>query len=187
MATKNPEYCITDVRYRAWYDNPQKIWVAVVMIDQQQVLDHIIIPVLNHLSMDSTEARALVLGTGAAESAYKYIAQVGGGPALSPWQVEPATEQDNWKNYLDFRPELSRKVVDLMVPWHTDANQLAYNWAYAVAMCRIKYWRDPNSIPDTAGGLADYHKRVYNSSEGAANAAKNITHFKTALEVVRNV
>lgn len=36
----------------------------------------------------------LVLGIGNKETQYRYLHQIGGGPALGPWQMEPATHND---------------------------------------------------------------------------------------------
>ena len=43
----------------------------------------------------SDDAVELVLVTGIVESGYKYLRQLGDGPARSFWQVEPATCVDN--------------------------------------------------------------------------------------------
>ncbi|OAG73514.1 hypothetical protein A0J51_00982 [Gluconobacter japonicus] len=63
------------------------------------------------------------------------------------------------------------------------ADRMVWNLRYSCAMARIKYYRDSASLPDAsdAAGMAQYHKRVFNSPLGAANALGNILDFKAAI------
>ena len=60
--------------------------------------------------MWSTAAEELVLGTAIVESSLIYISQHGAGPALGLWQVEPATHDDLYANYLSYRQELGSRL-----------------------------------------------------------------------------
>ena len=52
----------------------------------------VIRPALRALDLWSPAAEDLVLGTAAQESGLAYLRQIGGGPALGLWQIEPATQ-----------------------------------------------------------------------------------------------
>ena len=53
--------------------------------------------------MYSPVAENLIMGTAAQESGFTYIKQLGGGPALGMFQVEPATAEDILFRYLKIR------------------------------------------------------------------------------------
>lgn len=52
---------------------------------------YVVRPVLRVMSAWSQPAEDLVMGTAAQESRLTYLRQLGGGPALGLWQMEPAT------------------------------------------------------------------------------------------------
>ncbi len=62
----------------------------------------IVQPVLAALGTWSLESEMLLMGTAAHESLLIYTHQIGG-PALGYFQMEPATHDDCWTNYLDNR------------------------------------------------------------------------------------
>jgi hypothetical protein len=118
---------------------------------------------------DSAAAQVLSLGTALHESnAGEYLRQVSG-PALGAWQMEPATHDDCWKNFLNYRPELAAAVRRFQVPG-VGAAQMVWNLGYACAMARVRYIRASDPLPgaDDYAGLAAYYKRAYNSTLGAA-------------------
>ena len=128
---------------------------------------------LKTIGMYSENALALMIGTGAVESKYKYLKQVQG-PARSFWQVEPATAIDNLENYLNFRPNLLNKVIKAStVPYQLlkDINSdkmshiLMGNIYFAICMARIKYYRVPEPLPDEnyLEGQAEYWLKYYNA------------------------
>lgn len=142
---------------------------------------HVIEPTLATLGLNCTVALNLVTGTALVESGAQYLKQ-NGGPALGLFQMEPTTEQDIWKNYLAYQPDLATKMRALLAPGETTP-QLVWNLAYAAAMCRLKYKRAPEALPAAtdAAGMAAYHKQIYNSPLGAANPAKNQPFFAMAI------
>jgi len=141
-------------------------------LDLTQFRELIIIPVLQKLGMDSESAVQLVLGTAIQESRISYLKQMGDGPALGVFQMEPATHEDIWTNYLNYRPELVRVLSDLLPPEFYGAmahTAMVGNLWYAAAMCRVHYYRVPESLP-VAGdipGQARYWKAHYNTVLGA--------------------
>ena len=61
---------------------------------------------LKKIDMYSKDASALVYATGMAESKYKYLSQMGDGPAIGFFQLEPATMKDIMKNYVAYRKSI---------------------------------------------------------------------------------
>lgn len=148
------------------------------MIPPAQFLEHVIRPTLDHLAVAEprlgTEASArLLLGTAIAESNLAALAQHGGGPALSFFQIEPATFHDVYDRYLPARARFKVAVYDLRVPALTPLEQLAGNPFFACAIARIKYWMAPAPLPDAddINGLGRYWKAVYNTAQGAGDAS----------------
>lgn len=145
------------------------------MIPLSQIRDLVVIPALATIGHAEPAAIRLVIGTGLIESQYSYIAQVGG-PALGPFQMEPVTANDAWLNYLPYQNALRASITHLMATYQDKVEQLAWNWQYAAAMCRIKYLRSPMALPhvDDMEGMAQCWKSVYNSAGGAGDPNKFI-------------
>ena len=149
------------------------------MIDLRQLEVEVIIPTMRALDLWSPRGNELVLLTGWVESRYKYIRQVGGGPARSFWQVEPVTMFDTYENYLFYRKDLKEKVDSLIGGNHAGIDlerQLTVNMAFGAAMCRLKYRRSSMPLPivgDTQG-QAHIWKKVYNTAQGAGTEEKFI-------------
>ena len=122
--------------------------------------------VLVDLEMYSDDAMDLVMRTGAVESGFRELEQQSeNSPAVGFWQVEEPTAYDIWDNYLKNRPKslIPQFLIATRVgegPW--PRHVIMYNIALQVALCRLKYRRDPNPIPKTAEAQAEYWLRVYN-------------------------
>lgn len=158
------------------------------MIDLTQLRTLIIRPTLLALAAGgipySLAAENLVLGTGAHESQYYYLSQVGEGPALGFWQMEPATFSDCWNNFIDFRPALRAALLDLCAGGRSpSADEMVGNLPLACAMARVRYARAPEPLPDAAdaAGLAAYWKSIYNTAAGAGVVAQVLTSFQSAI------
>ena len=140
------------------------------MIDPVQLRNLVVRPVLKQLELWSESAENLLMGTAAQESQLgTYIEQIRG-PAVGIFQMESATHDDLWKNFLPGQRALLKKLNSLkLADWSsTDkAGQMAGNLYYA--MCRIHYWRVKEALPVAAdiAGLARYWKRYYNTPRGA--------------------
>lgn len=147
-------------------------------------------------------ALALVLGTAMAESDLRWTRQVGGGPALGFFQMEPATHDDIWRNWLDHRPlavpALLRLVPPSMMPPTGKEYSAPYPAAviaapaYGAAMARLQYLRDPEPLPQLdARALARYHERVYNTRLGAVgrtpDVLEKLSHFGEAIAAVERL
>jgi hypothetical protein len=130
----------------------------------------------------SDAAVELLLGTAAHESGLRDLAQVGGGPALGIYQIEPATRLDIHQNYLAFRPAVERQVMALASdPRVLDLDsQLVSNLAYATVIARLVYFRSPLALA-RAGDIAGHArlwKRVYNTAGGKGTEAQFIADYQ---------
>jgi hypothetical protein len=144
------------------------------MLNPQQFTSEIIIPALEVLGLDSKEARALLLGTAIQESRLTYLRQIGGGPALGVFQIEPATHNDLYANFLSYRPEMRDRLLSLGERQH---DSLIYNLRYAAAVARLIYYRAPGQLPDSLEGQAAYYKKNYNTPLGAGPEQEYIDNF----------
>ncbi|MGA1876446.1 MAG: hypothetical protein ACMUIA_12645, partial [bacterium] len=118
--------------------------------------------VLDDLGLCSQSAVNLLLGTAAQESGFgTYLRQISG-PALGVFQMEPATEEDIWRNYLRYQERLRNSVVQCTFISFPTPGALVWNLAYSISMARIKYYRSPDPLPspDDIEGLAAYWKYV---------------------------
>lgn len=155
-------------------------------INAKQLREEIIRPVLDHLDLWSLSAENLVLGTALVESRGEYLEQLGGGPALGLWQMEPATHNDIWANFLRYKSDLAAKIRELETSAEitNGARELVGNLFYAAAMCRIHYRRVKQALPaaDDARDLAAYWKQFYNTVQGAGTVEKAVPFFEQAVK-----
>ena len=130
---------------------------------------------LQHLDLDSEDARSLIYNTGKAESDYKTLQQYGGGPALGFFQMEPATCRDIWENYVMYRPKYRDKLYALGFDEGTLEFCLLSNVGLQAALCRLHYRRVPSPLPkaDNLEAQAKYWKEFYNTKLGKGT----IKHF----------
>ncbi len=151
-----------------------------------QLRDLVVRPVLKHMDMWSPVAENLVVGTAFQESAGGYyLKQVGGGPALGIYQIEPATHQDLWTNYLDYSSRKARaKLVIKLATSEPLEQQLVSNLSYATAIARLVYYRRPEPLPvdsTDVKALAEYWKRYYNTVHGKGTVEEFVRNFPQEL------
>lgn len=148
-------------------------------------LSTIIEPVLCHLSEVpfSKQAAQLLLGTAIKESQnFKYRKQIVG-PALSYFQIEPATHNDVWDNYLKYRPKLANQIKTLLSsPAANKLNELEFNDNYAAAIARIVYKRAPDKLPafNNNSDMANYWKKHYNTPLGKGTPSGYISIWNSS-------
>lgn len=155
---------------------------------EYEMLNEVIIPTLQHLNkvdvrFDTVYARGLLLGTAIAESQLKHIRQMGGGPALSYFQIEPTTANDVRASIKGSR--LDGCVSSFEYVSTSFISQLAVNTRLACAIARIIYWRVREPIPTTGRELSYYHKKYYNTAAGAADPIKNTPIFERSLKLAQ--
>lgn len=167
--------------------------------------DQVVAPTLEHLGkveprLNSPAAVDLLIGTALVESWGHNLKQDGAGPALSPWQIEPATADDILDRYLarDDRQQLGYQAIDLMVDAREADEQLAGNFYFACAIARARYWMVPEPLPAApaagvrgqdlapyAAALGDYWKRHYNTALGSGDAGTFAHRFLTYWAPIR--
>lgn len=152
------------------------------MIEPIAFRSRVVAPVLRFIELWSPAAEVLVFGTAIIESRLSALVQVGGGPALGVYQIEPFTHNDIRQNFLLGRPTLATKVDHFRSP-QDSVEQLLTNLAYATAICRVKYFRSPLALPNEndAEGLGAYWKIIYNTSAGAGRASDAALTFRHIL------
>ena len=130
------------------------------------------------MGLYSKDAVDLVYKTGNAETGYRHLKQMGGGPAIGFWQVEPATLIDIMDNYVKFRPKLAVRLTSLGFDKRDMEVRVMGNIALQAVFCRLKYKRDKYPLPKSNDlkGQAEYWKRVYNTHLGKGT----IKHFMEA-------
>jgi hypothetical protein len=164
------------------------------MIDFNQFKEHVVIPTLKYLDSEipySEEAVDLLMLTCAHESrGGTYLRQKGmtnWEGAFGVYQMEMATDEDIWVNFLAFRCNLQGMMKDVVPDYDRDSDvppymQLVTNLAYATAMARVHYWRVAEALPskdDTnyMSALGAYAKKYYNTSLGKATSSKYVTDY----------
>jgi hypothetical protein len=147
-------------------------------INPKQLRELVIIPALKYLNPVipySIEAVDLLCMTAAHESLNgTYLKQIKG-PALGIYQMEPATHDDIWKNFLAYNGEIAEDTIQ----YGSSALDLVTRLDYATAMARVHYYRVPEALPkckdtgpdsDYIYELAKYAKKYYNTHLGKATA-----------------
>lgn len=147
------------------------------MIDVKQFTELVIQPALREIGLYSEAAEELLLGTALQESRLQYLKQLGRGPALGVFQMEPATYNDIWSNYLAYKPELAEKVARLA--HKREAKSMATDLLFAAAMCRVHYLRVSAPLPGEGDvpGQAAYWKEYYNTYLGAGTEDEYIENW----------
>jgi hypothetical protein len=137
----------------------------------------VIEPVLASLSelsgreLGGEAAVQLLLATAVHESGgLVHRRQLSGGPALGLYQMEPATHDDIWMNFLSSREDLDSAMRSMFTPAEgvLEASLMEIDDGYATAMARVHYLRARAVLPP-AGDLdkiAAYWKRNYNTPAG---------------------
>lgn len=146
------------------------------MLYHKQFVDYVINPTLLELGLYSESASQLLLLTAIQESGLSYLHQLGEGPALGLFQIEPKTYYDVYENYLSYRRKLYTSVNRIAccndkalsngeVP---NVSNLITNMAFATAIARIIYYRAPKKLPEYGDitGMAKYWKEFYNTKLG---------------------
>jgi len=155
-------------------------------MDATQLRELIVRPSLEEVGLHSDAAEDLVMGTAAQESHLMYVKQLGGGPALSLFQIEPATHQDYWDNYLQFQGELSQKIIDAIAfdGLRPDNERLVWDLKYGALMCRVHYRRVAEALPQSGdvAGYAAYWKKYYNTVHGAGTEEEFVQNYELVEE-----
>jgi|TARA_Y100000296_G_C5175004_1_gene259578 hypothetical protein len=153
-------------------------------------LTGVIRPTLQYIAENHPDIRHdesvenLLLATALHESGgLDKLFQIGGGPALGVYQIEPNTHESIWDNYLAYRPDLASTIRGLASQESFTRsndrlnNELVTNLAYATAIARLIYLPKPGKIPDTLQGQANYWKTHYNTEKGEGTTQQYIASW----------
>ena len=150
-------------------------------MNASQLRYFVVQPALESIGPYSEEAEALLMGTAAQESRLKYVRQLGNGPALGLFQMEPATHDDIWKNYLSYKPELINIVLNsIEADRQPKADRMIWDLRYAAIMCRLHYRRVPERLPDKHDiwAQAAYWKKYYNTPLGHGTEEEFVRNYR---------
>ena len=152
-------------------------------LNTQQLRLLVVRPTLLELDLWSLAAENLLIGTALQESRCHYLKQLAGGPAVGIYEMEPASYDDIYANFLTFQPDLRAKVNALATAPRS-AEHMIWNLKYATAMARCQYRRSKYALPasEDALGLATMWKQVYNTPLGAGTVAEALPHFERAVQ-----
>ncbi len=150
------------------------------MLNAEQLENLIIKPALQDLVMYCENAVELLLFTCACESdGGTYLHQVKG-PALGIYQMEPATYNDIWHNFILMRPNIKLQLIHSFEAGRIPPeDRLVYDLRYATAIARIHYARvqEPLPLANDVVALYLYYKKYYNTEKGKANYNESIDKY----------
>lgn len=148
---------------------------------------YVVRPALLEIGLAGLNREQQVLGTGLVESGYRHLDQTtpGPGPAFGFWQMEKATHDDLWLNFVIHRPVLFDALVRLTGRSFQSVEALRWNLRYGAAMCAVHYLRAPGKHPAEGDyeAMARYWKKVYNTPLGAGKVEHAIPLFKQAVSL----
>ena len=168
--------------------------MADVSWTARRFTEEVIDPALAAIALDDPAARAsvrqLLLGTALQESGLKHLRQLANkdgtrGPALGYFQMEPATHDDIWMNFLNFRPALAARARAAagQAVGRPKAERMVESHLYAAVMARLRYRRAPGKLPAAGDvkGMGAYWKAHYNTVLGKGRAAEFEAKLAKAL------
>jgi len=119
--------------------------------------------------LHSEVAINLLMGTMAQESRFgTYMKQLGLGPALSPYQVEPST-------FFWLRDHFKFKYPSIAL-WTLD--DLLYDFRVSTIICRLRYRIVSAPLPQNdVIELAMYWKKWYNTYKGAGTVPEFVANY----------
>lgn len=130
-----------------------------------------------------SEVELLMLTAAQESNLGTYLRQVGGGPALGVFQMEPATHQDIWANYLKYRDDLVGNLKRTMQiqTYPPCPTRMIWDMRYAAAMCRLHYMRVREALPSAndVPSMARYWKEHYNTTKGKGTVEDAIISYHT--------
>jgi hypothetical protein len=158
-------------------------------LDVKQQKEYVITPTLAlmPLKYQGLTSVNLLAGIMLVESGGIYVRQLDGGPAHGVCQMEQATHDDCWSNFLNFpeNAQVRNTILSFIgtLPQNKVEN-LDGNLFYAYLMARIKLYRAPDPLPmyNDAIGMANYHKNWYNTAGGATQVSQSKLLFQEAID-----
>jgi hypothetical protein len=135
----------------------------------------------------SEDAVELLVMVAAHESLMgRFIKQVKG-PALGIFQMEPATHDDIWRNFISKDRKLDFSVAKFLPSYQslvnpsTQAELLATDLRYATVLARVFFMRFKEPIPSTDIGKAEYCKKYWNTELGKATITDYFNAYRRTV------
>lgn len=166
------------------------------MIDLEQFRRIVVAPTLMATALWSEAAEVLVTGTALTESGLRYLAQKGG-PAIGLFQIEPVTALDIRRYLIERQAAIATRITHwvgmsgrtsiFQVPDDMLLRRLATDLELGCAFCRVKFYMDPQPLPDASDidALGALWKRVYNGP-GKGTAAGWALAYREAHKAFRD-
>ncbi len=157
-------------------------------MDANALRTDIIRPALKVVDLHSPEAEDLLLGTALAESGLRVVTQFKGGPALSFFQIEPATYIDCVRYLTRVNVNLGKRILAaIYADVFPEAQALTWNLRLAVLIARTKYFMVPERLPKITdvAGMANYWKKYYNTEGGKGTVEKYIKTWEAYQRLER--
>jgi hypothetical protein len=123
--------------------------------------------------LSSPSAVALLMGTASQESQLgTFLRQLGGGPAVGPFQMEPAT--------FDWLKSRFGKEYGFT---NRDADDMEWDLRLSILLARLRYRVVPDALPEAHDlhGQAAYWKRWYNTPQGAGTVAEYQSNYRKRI------
>lgn len=149
-------------------------------------LESLVEKILIKTKLHSIEAVDLLMVTSAAESECgEYIKQLNNGPALGVFQMEPATLNDLYDNYLFYKKD----KLELLESFRCTDNReldLEGNIIFQIVSARLQYYRFKEKIPKKENfdhwspyilALASYWKKYWNTDKGKGTIEKTADDY----------
>lgn len=135
---------------------------------------------LADIGLYSLNAENLIMGTFAQESNFKYVRQLGGGPALGYGQMEPATFNDIVVKFLRYKPELMGRIMKASGVVTLEPEMLVDNKKLMICMTRIHYLRVKEPLPSNKDiwSMGEYYKKYYNTRKGEVTIKEFVENYK---------
>lgn len=154
-------------------------------MDVRQFRELVVRPTLAALNLPHPDrAEALLIATACHESAgLRYIKQVGGGPALSFYQIEPATGSDVIDRWLTRQSRNLRDMVSIVAEFRAGDDikaRLLCDMRFATVVARLIYYRAPEALPkaDDVPAMAKLWKLRWNTHLGAGTEQQFISNYE---------
>lgn len=136
--------------------------------------------------LNSQDAFFLLAGTVAQESNFKYIKQLGDGPARSYFQIEPATAIDTIRNYIAYRTdfiklflETTNRRFSITMTDKEVSDELLNNFKFATLIARLCYYRKTfNFVDHDVEEYAKIWKKYYNTPLGKGTEQEFVKNYK---------
>jgi hypothetical protein len=134
------------------------------------------------MNFNTPNAVELLMLTAAQESHLgRYLRQVRG-PALGIFQMEPATMEDLFNNYIVFNDAI-HDIHQYYTQGMHEGNfvqRAKGDLVFQIIMARINYYRKPGALPEPSDeyAMARYYKRHWNTVLGAATVEEAVKNYR---------